>query len=175
MFPRAWHGRRPATHRPSPGPPHGVGEAGLVGVAGRLPGNSCVMAAHRGHAAHPGPAEVAQARNNDHLGLVGGSRARLPAAWWDISCARHPGNTPLHAGHRRDRLSRSEPGCARRARSAARAYELFRASGGSVPQWLRFVATGAGKQVGMVSRPAVVRPLWSRGHVRTRSGRWLRG
>ena len=44
VFPRAWHGRRPATHRPSPGPPHGVGEAGLVGVAGRLPGNPCVMA-----------------------------------------------------------------------------------------------------------------------------------
>ena len=81
VFPRAWHGRRPATHRPSPGPPHGVGEAGLVGVAGRLPGNPCVMAAHRCHAAHPWPAEVAQARNNDRLGSVGGSRARLLAAW----------------------------------------------------------------------------------------------
>ena len=81
VFPRAWHGRRPATHRPSPGPPHGVGEAGLVGVAGRLPGNSCVMAAYRCQAAHPGPAEVAQARNNDRLGSVGGSRARLLAAW----------------------------------------------------------------------------------------------
>ena len=81
VFPRAWHGRRPATHRPSPGPPHGVGEAGLVGVAGRLPGNSCVMAAYRCHAAHPGPAEVAQARNNDRLGSVGGLRARLLDAW----------------------------------------------------------------------------------------------
>ena len=81
VFPRAWHGRRPATHRPSPGPPHGVGEAGLVGVAGRLPGNSCVMAAYRCHTAHPWPAEVAQARNNDRLGSVGGSRTRLLAAW----------------------------------------------------------------------------------------------
>ena len=53
----------------------------MVGVAGRLPGNSCVMAAHRWHTAHPGPAEVAQARNNDRLGSVGGSRARLLAAW----------------------------------------------------------------------------------------------
>jgi hypothetical protein len=108
VFPRAWHGRRPATHRPSPGPPHGVGEAGLVGVAGRLPGNSCVMAAYRCQAAHPRPAEVAQARNNDRLGSVGGSRARLLAAWGDISCARHPGNTPrVGACRRRDRLSHS--------------------------------------------------------------------
>ncbi len=81
VFPRAWHGRRPATHRPSPGPPHGVGEAGLVGAAGRPPGNPCVMAAYRCQAAHPGPAEVAQARNNDRLGSVGGSGARLLAAW----------------------------------------------------------------------------------------------
>ena len=34
-------------------------------------------------------------------------------------------------------------------------------------------ALGAGRQVGLVSRPAAVCPLWSRGHVRARSGRWL--
>ena len=77
----AWHGRRPRTHRPSPGPPHRVGEAGLVGVGGRLHGNPCVMAAYRCHTAHPGPAEVVQATNYVHLGSVGGSRARLPATW----------------------------------------------------------------------------------------------
>ena len=36
-------------------------------------------------------------------------------------------------------------------------------------------ALGAGGQVGMVSRPAMERPLSSRGHVRTRPGRWLCG
>ena len=71
-------------------------------------GNLCVMAAHRGHAAHPWPAEVAQARNNDRLGSVGGSRARGMHAWGDISCAQHPGNTPsAGACQRRDRLSHS--------------------------------------------------------------------
>jgi hypothetical protein len=39
------------------------------------------MAAYRCHTAHPWPAEVAQAGNNDRLGSVGGSRARLPATW----------------------------------------------------------------------------------------------
>ena len=55
-------------------------ESGRNGC-GRLPGNSCVMAAYRCHAAHPWPAEVAQARNNDRLGSVGGSRARVMHAW----------------------------------------------------------------------------------------------
>ncbi len=72
-------------------------------------GNPCLMAAHRGHAAHPWPAEVAQARKTDRLGSVGGSCARLLAAWGDISCARHPGNTPsASACQRRDRLSHSD-------------------------------------------------------------------
>ncbi len=36
-------------------------------------------------------------------------------------------------------------------------------------------ALGTGMQVGMVSRPGKVRPLWSRDYVRTGSERWLRG
>ena len=68
--------------------------------------NGCVPVP--GHASHPWPAEVAQARNNDRLGSVGGSRAGVMHAWGDISCARHPGNTPrVGACRRRDRLSHS--------------------------------------------------------------------
>jgi hypothetical protein len=42
----------------------------LAGVGGRLHGNPCVMAAYRCHTAHPGPAEVAQARKTERLGSV---------------------------------------------------------------------------------------------------------
>ena len=48
-------------------------------------GNPCVMAAYRCQAAHPWPAEVAQARNNDRLGSVGGSRAGVMHAWGELA------------------------------------------------------------------------------------------
>ena len=103
-----WHGRRPGTHRPSPGPPDRVGEASLVGVGGRLHGNPWVMAAYRCHTAHPGPAEVAQARKGDRLGSVGGSCASF----------RPPGRNVLRTAprqHATARVRSSGPALAQRA------------------------------------------------------------
>ena len=103
-----WHGRRPGTHRPSPGPPDRVGEASLVGVGGRLHGNPWVMAAFRCHTAHPGPAEVAQARKGDRLGSVGGSCASF----------RPPGRNVLRTAprqHATARVRSSGPALAQRA------------------------------------------------------------
>ncbi len=87
-----------------------------------------------------GPVEQAR---NDRLGSVGGSRARLPAAWAERAVHGAPATRHCTYHLRDRRATGSEPGCARRARSAACARQLHRASGGSAPPWLRFVATGA--------------------------------
>ena len=139
-FEPIWRGT--GIHIPSPGKPHGVRMAVLVGLGFRHHGNPSVSAAHRCHTAHPGPAEVAPAGNNNRLGSVDRSRASLPHAWG--VCAAHSAlATPsTGASHGRDRLPRGEARCARDARSAACAHQLCRAPGGSARQWLQRAATG---------------------------------
>ena len=137
---RVWRG--PGTLWPPPRPPKSVGKAALVGVGGRPHGNPCVLAVYRGHAAHPGPAEVVHATNCDRLGSEDGSRARWPTSL--AVCAAHSAQATSSAGvcRRPDRLSHIESRCAGHARSAARAHQLPRASGGSARQWLQCASTG---------------------------------
>ena len=155
--------------------------------------NPCVMAAHRGHPALPGPAEVAQARNNDRLGSVGGLHARVIHARVGISCALHPGNTPsagaCHVGigcrtatetHRPCALGSTRASATTSLGSWSTAVAAMCCNGRplSRPSQLsecRPAAPGVGGCALKASFAVTVRPLWSREHVRAGSGRWLRG
>ena len=150
----------------------------------------CVLAVYRGHTAHLGPAEVTQATNCDRLGSEDGSRARGATSL--AVCAVHSAQAMSSPGvcRRPDRLSHIESRCAGHARSATRAHQLPRLSGGSARQRLQCASTGgsvpacanlsecrpaAPGAVGFVLKASLaseVRSLWSRDHVREGPGRW---
>ena len=107
-------------------------------------------------------------------------------------CAVHSAQAMSSPGvcRRPDRLSHIESRCAGHARSATRAHQLPRLSGGSARQWLQCASTGgsvlacanvsecrpaAPGAVGFVLKASLaveVRSLWSRDHVREGPGRW---
>ena len=142
---------------------------------------------YRGHAAHPGPAEVRQARNNDHLGSVGGSRASF----------RPPGRNVLRTAprqHATARVRSSGPALAQRAgmrtpcalgstcapavssfgrrpsaMAATRSDGRLLAGAGQMGE-CRPAAPSVGGHVWKASFAVEVRSLWGRGHVCTRPG-----
>ena len=133
---------------------------------------------------------MVHATNCDRLGSEDGSRARGPTSL--AVFAAHSAQATSSAGvcRRPDRLSHIELRCAGHARSAARAHQLPRASGGSARQWLQCASTGgsvpacaslsecrpaAPGAVGFVLKASFaveVRSIWSRDHVRAGPGRW---